>query len=944
MNYACNNLVCIIIAGCVAVFASTLSYGALVAEYRFDEVQWRGLADEVQDSSGNGFHGRAIATDTTRGLLCRAADLRTTTTADYISIDHRALDRRRDFSIATWIRSSNSRNKSVLSAARAAQANEIIFWFSSSTTFRPYLGTSNSGIRIPFIWDNNWHHMVWTRRGSSNCFYLDGRYRGCRTLITGQRHVDPNGLVIGQEQDSVGGSFVASQSITGLLDEFLIFNHALTTGEVRDIYNNHRAGLGWDGVRRVCPAFGANRFEVSHDGAGIYCATESIGVAAVDTSGNVVTSYVNTVMLDTSTGSGTWRLQSGNGVLSDPTPNDGLATYTFVASDQGEARFSLEYSSGPTILDIDVVEEFNPSVGDDDTEGALVFAASGFTLTANALPNPPPPSIDDPLVSTTAGAIFDVHVSAYGTTRDDPACGVIEAYSGIKQIETWQSWVDPDVGTIRTTLDGNLVGANEAAATSSVVSFSQGQAVFQAKYKDAGRLRIHIKDAVDQFVGTTDAFVSRPANFVVTNIEDASGVTNPASTRLTGAGFVAAGESFVVEVDVLDAEGSRLPNFGNETAGEQIIIASASLVAPVGGLNGSTGDGSLSGALSFVASGLPGRFINTNVAFDEVGIIRLRGSIADGSYLGTGDVNGQLSANVGRFFPHRFSLSNSAVSTTCDGFLYMDAPHLSVSYAVDALALTGAITQNYDLALMGASALANVVFQAEAGNNGVDISSRFFLDGAQWQLGRFSVSSPTARFLKVASVDGPYLDTLMGVGVVDNLDSRVLAGLNMRSETTGDCDLSSSCSAISIGNSDVYYGRMMVLPAIGAADQPLNIDLEAQVFNAGGFMENIADDCSDYIGSGATLSNFQADLSFGETTITGPETLTNLVLGHADSASPLQLSAPGLGNEGVLEVQLQVPSWLQYDWQGAGNENPRANASFGQYRGHDRIIFWQYDP
>ncbi len=944
MNYACKKLVCFIIAGFLAVFASTLSHGALVAEYRFDEVQWRGVVDEVQDSSGNGFHGRAIATDTTRGLVCRAADLRATTTADYISIDHRALDGRRDFSIATWIRSSNTRNKSVLSASRAAQANEIIFWFSSSTTFRPYLGTSNSGIRIPFIWDNNWYHMVWTRRGSSNCFYIDGRFRGCRTLITGQRSVDPNGLVIGQEQDSVGGSFIASQSITGLLDEFLIFDHALTTGEVRDIYNNQRVGLGWDGVRRVCPTFGTNRFEVSHDGAGIYCATESIGVAAVDSRGDVVTSYVGTVVLNTSTGSGTWRLQSGNGVLSDPTPNDGLATYTYAASDQGEAQFSLEYSSGPAILDIDVVEEFNPSIGDDDTEGALVFAASGFTLTANVLPNPPPLPVDDPLVSTTAGANFNVHVAAYGTTRDDPACGVIEAYSGTKQIQTWQTWVDPSAGAIRTTLDGNLVGANEAAAASSAVTFSQGQAVLQAKYKDAGRLRIHIKDAVDQFVGTTDAFVSRPANLLITRIEDASGTTNPASTSLTGAGFVAAGESFVVEVDALDAEGSRLPNFGNESTGEQIQITSASLVAPSGGLNGSTGDGSLSGAMSFVASGLPGRFVNTNVAFDEVGIIRLRGSIADGSFMGTGDVNGQLSANVGRFFPHRFSLSSSAVSTTCDGFLYMDAPHLSVSYAVDALTLTGATTRNYDLALMGARALSNVDFQAEAGNNGVDISNRFFLEGGQWQLGRYSESSPTARFLKIASVDGPYLNTLMGVGVVDNLDSRVLVGLNMRSDSTGDCDLSSSCSAISIGNSDVYYGRMMVLPAIGAADQPLNIDLEAQIFNVGGFMENIADDCSRYLGSGAMLSNFQGDLNFGETAITGPATSTNLVLGHADPASPLQLSAPGLGNEGVVEVQLQVPSWLQYDWQGAGNENPRANASFGQYRGHDRIIFWQYDP
>ncbi|MDW7758794.1 MAG: DUF6701 domain-containing protein, partial [Desulfuromonadales bacterium] len=58
--------------------------------------------------------------------------------------------------------------------------------------------------------------------------------------------------------------------------------------------------------------------------------------------------------------------------------------------------------------------------------------------------------------------------------------------------------------------------------------------------------------------------------------------------------------------------------------------------------------------------------------------------------------------------------------------------------------------------------------------------------------------------------------------------------------------------------------------------------------------------------------------------------------------SPLQLSAPGIGNDGSVDVSLPVDFWLQYDWDGDGalDNDPSARASFGIFKGNSRMIYW----
>lgn len=53
-------------------------------------------------------------------------------------------------------------------------------------------------------------------------------------------------------------------------------------------------------------------------------------------------------------------------------------------------------------------------------------------------------------------------------------------------------------------------------------------------------------------------------------------------------------------------------------------------------------------------------------------------------------------------------------------------------------------------------------------------------------------------------------------------------------------------------------------------------------------------------------------------------------------------AVPGLPDVGQVEVEYAVPVWLRDDFNNDGTlTSPRAQAQFGVYRGHDRIIYWR---
>lgn len=224
------------------------------ANYFFDELSWVGGTNEVADSSGYEHHGKSFnMTTIPNGKICAAGDFTATGTSDYLSLANTALDGLEDFSISVWASIDNLNSGAILSGANNNETNEVLMFFNGSSTFEPYIKSNRSAVNNGGIGDGVWHHLVWTRKGTNLCYYVDGVLVDCDyNSRTGPVSVNAGGLIIGQEQDSFGGSFDAPQAWDGLLDELIIFDTALQASEISDIFNYQNEGKNYDGSARSC--------------------------------------------------------------------------------------------------------------------------------------------------------------------------------------------------------------------------------------------------------------------------------------------------------------------------------------------------------------------------------------------------------------------------------------------------------------------------------------------------------------------------------------------------------------------------------------------------------------------------------------------------------------------------------------------------------------------
>lgn len=92
------------------------------------------------------------------------------------------------------------------------------------------IGTSQS-----FTDTTNWHHVVFVRKSSTAYGWLDGAaMTGANAVPGGNFNCSSTGNVyLGAHDNDAGG---ASNFFSGLLDEYRIYNRALTDGEVKELY------------------------------------------------------------------------------------------------------------------------------------------------------------------------------------------------------------------------------------------------------------------------------------------------------------------------------------------------------------------------------------------------------------------------------------------------------------------------------------------------------------------------------------------------------------------------------------------------------------------------------------------------------------------------------------------------------------------------------------
>lgn len=928
--------------------------------YSFEESAWTGAAGEVLDASSNGLNGTVFggaANDATNPAIatnpgtCRYADF--DGVDDYIEIpDDAALDMSNELTVAAWInmRTLPAELHTIVSKDTNYEFHiddqGRVYWWWQADNFR------TNGFSITL---NQWHHIAITFRSGSQVIYVDGVPRATNNYI-GTLSQNDLPLYIGTDWNFI------SRAFDGFIDEVYVLPMELSQADVQTLMNQ----------THDC-ASAAAQFTINHDNFGIHCVDETIVVDVVDSvAGTPLLNYNAQVELDTQSGAGSWTLVAGSGAFNDAAAGDGLATYDWPLG-ESQSVFALSYPQGPPSIDIDVVQVSDPGIRDTDAEGNLVFSANGFMLTAAQLGNPPVPPVAPFSAAQTAAVPFDVYIAAYGQTPDDPVCGVIESYTGNKNLKFWSQYVNPGSGTLNVAINGNPIPALEATAVNQIVSFSNGQGQISAKYDDVGSKQIWVKD--DSTInaelpagirGGTADFVSRPASFELAGIVGGAGTPNPQAADASGTKFIGAGQPFEMTVTALDAEGDPTPNYGQEATAESVRL-DLTLVSPSGGASPGLGP-----ALGFGAfSG--GSATGSSFFWDEVGVIRLTPRVGDGNYLGAGDTVGAVSENIGRFVPDHFAVSwvaQPVFRTMCsdgdfdgDRFTYEGQPFGYVAPPV-------------------------LQFVAQTAGNNLTQNYQTF-------------PSPGERFFKMSTaqlaMDGnkQYLE---GTGALDWTDvpaadpvvAEVGPGVGTLTFTSGPTGLFFTRSAASAPNPDynaaislslvvvdgdgvgavgnpinyaipfsdganIRYGRMRFTNAVGSERIDLAVPLAVEYY-AGpgvGFVANSLDTCT--INVALAFSNFTENLTAADTCVldTGFPGASNIgcaaagPVGRQFSEPPaagdfnLWLKAPGVGHAGSVQINAAVPAWLRYDWDLAapGDEDPVGQATFGLFKGETSQIY-----
>ena len=323
----------------------------------------------------------------------------------------------------------------------------------------------------------------------------------------------------------------------------------------------------------------------------------------------------------------------------------------------------------------------------------------------------------------------------------------------------------------------------------------------------------------------------------------------------------------------------------------------------------------------------------SNFKWSEVGIITLTPRVADGDYLGAGDIIGTASGPVGRFIPAALSVGSASVGhrdgqacTPASAFSYL-GENFRLSLTLSALNASGAVTQNYS----GSFAR----FDPASGNwnlAGVSGSSAFSATSGRLSLGAASGSfvggvaanaALVAAASRASTPDGPF-NARFGVAPVDS-DGVGLAAFDMASSPGGSND------RLGIASVALHFGRLRVGNALGAADRALALPVSAQHWNGSAYATQTLDSCTRIAASAVNMGNLRGTLTAADTSVAAGISLS------AGEGS-LRLAAPGAGRSGTLDVALSLgssatdTSCLQ-SWAPASGDAATAGANLAFLRG-----------
>ncbi|CAH3118592.1 unnamed protein product [Pocillopora meandrina] len=166
-------------------------------------------------------------------------------TSDYVIIT-RGLPNLSAVTVCLWIKTADTGNEGTpLSYVMSGGRNELII--NDYRNLRIYINNHGSGSTSVSANDGKWHHicLTWENTAGSWKLFRDGSVAASGKSFQTGYVIRANGaLVLGQEQDSKGGSFDANQSFIGEMTGVNIWDHVLKDQEIARMSKSCLTGTG----------------------------------------------------------------------------------------------------------------------------------------------------------------------------------------------------------------------------------------------------------------------------------------------------------------------------------------------------------------------------------------------------------------------------------------------------------------------------------------------------------------------------------------------------------------------------------------------------------------------------------------------------------------------------------------------------------------------------
>jgi len=915
-----------------------------IVNYRFDQCEYTGAAFEVIDQTGSysaTSYGTMQSTD--NGVVERAAEL-----SDYSQHFQTSIPLAASFTISTWFKKPTSTSDSSHFVIGAMQSGGDLLYLDRDNGWRwgIYNGVSSiSGTYSFASLDSNWHHLAIVYNGGISYLVIDGVW--VDTINTA-----PSGTLkyIGTSYNFVGTS--SAQGFRAPLDEFMVMNSALSLAQIQEMYTNQASNKNFDGNSRaavICNDI--DHYQIIHDGNGLTCDAETVTIKACINSfdGSCTLSSDSTSLNLVATGASN--------------------TVTKATSFTGSTTVDFNYTVNETIaLSIagESVSASNGTVCNDNSSGScnMTFANAGFIFSG----------INTIEVASVANS--DVTIQAVKDV-DGVCTGV---FSGAQNVEFAIETISPssisgDVYSIGSDdVDLNLAGSVSNYKTISLNFDVDSKATLASNtYFDAGDITLHAKHTIAAtpdnpavtLLGSSSFYV-RPFAFKLspTNSADAPLIETIAAGAITQK----AGADFTLLIEAVNEQGNKTVNFTSK----QVELSLQRLLPNAGGVNGNltyasgetitssdTANDYLAGELLSFTNG---QYQYSQAKYSEVGTLRMAvrevqtaeniGDYAEGSnslgrftpayfqqIIETGDV-GSIVAN------HNATCSAQPwvySGQTTDGSGTIRYGGLTPVLTITSYNNDGGITENYigDFVKLEND---DVTFDSPTTThtNTLPLTGDVSADGTMTNLGSGVVEyqlSDQHHFTYTrnnTSLIAPF-DAEFELPIVSIIDGD---GIELRPSIVG-TDYFVNPSFTSGVN--VRFGRWVIENSYGPETDDLPQQMYVQQYNGTGFVTNVDDSCS-------AISTQNSEVTLTDGTLTAATTGVNVITDAflLGASRVITLDKPDPIARGTVNIEYEVPTWLKFDWENSdGNndgpylDNPSAVATFGLFRGNDRIISWR---